>query len=258
MRRLVTAIPAFLTLAAPGIAQATPTVSADRSCYSDDGATPLNIAGTGFTPSGPLEVSGAWIEPDGSTYGAGTFTLNADGAGAFVDSEQTPSPRPFERTPFTITVNDQTRITQGAPPSERSASVTVTVASYGAYFKPWDTKGPARGKPGRIARLDVDGYLETNSRVLYVHYRRGRHLVKTLRVGRLTGPCGALTKRFRQFDFRPVPAGTYGVEFDTTRAWPNDELSWLYRRVVVRKRDAVASSAAVARRESGPGRHRSW
>jgi hypothetical protein len=237
MRKLTLTFPALLTLlATAGAAQATPAVTADRSCYSDNGATPLNIAGTGFTPGGPLEITGAWIEPDGSSYVVGTFTMTADGSGAFVDSEQTPSPRQFERASFTVTVKDQTRIAQGAPPTEQSASATFTVASYAAYFKPWNTNGPARGTPGRTALLRVDGYIGTNSRVLYVHYRLGRRLIKTLRVGRLSGTCGALTKRFRQFDFRPVPPGTYSVEFDTTRAWPNDEVSWLYRRVVVRRR----------------------
>ena len=59
--------------------------------------------------------------------------------------------------------------------------------------------------------------------------------VKSVRVGRLTGPCGALKKRFRQFAFKPVPKGTYTVYFDVYPAFGGlSEDSPRYKRVVVR------------------------
>jgi len=193
----------------------------------------LRIAGTGFTPSGRLEITGTWVQPNGATRLAGTFAESADDSGAFVEAEETPSLHQGDRFRFRVTVDDLTQIAQGAPPSGQSASTTVTVSFFGAYFRPWYTTGTPSGRPGRTALLEVGGYIDSNSRILYVHYLRASHLIKTLRIGRLKGPCGALTQRFRQFDFRPVPAGTYNVSFDTTRAWPNDDKYSGYRRVVV-------------------------
>jgi hypothetical protein len=69
--------------------------------------------------------------------------------------------------------------------------------------------------------------------------RRGR-LLRTVTVGRLTGACGSLTLRAREFPFRPVPAGTYRVQFDTSRAYRVAKQDFVvYRRLTVRAKDAV-------------------
>jgi hypothetical protein len=62
--------------------------------------------------------------------------------------------------------------------------------------------------------------------------RRGR-LVKTTRIGALTGPCLDLDARFRQFPFKVKRRATYAVTFDTTRAWPNDDYAIVYPRIKV-------------------------
>jgi hypothetical protein len=235
MRRLVLTLAAVASLPCATAAQAAPTIQTDRSCYSRP--TPLRLTGSGFTPGGPLEITAAYTYPDGQTETAGSFPATADASGALATSFGLAEIETAQLR-ITVTVNDRTRIAQGAPPAEQTASTTFTQVFFGAYYRPWNTDGPATAQPGRSATLEASGYLDSNSRVLYVHYIRNGRLAKTLRVGRLSGPCAMLTTRFRQFDFRPLKAGTYRVEFDTTKSWPNDDLLSGYRRVVVRARDA--------------------
>jgi hypothetical protein len=54
------------------------------------------------------------------------------------------------------------------------------------------------------------------ARRFYAHYTRGGKLVKTIRVGALTGACGNITRHMREFPFRPVASGTWRVQFDTS------------------------------------------
>lgn len=87
--------------------------------------------------------------------------------------------------------------------------------------------------------IEASGYLKgnlTSGPVRPVHPRPNR-TVKTVRVGRLSGACRGLKKRFRAFDFRPVAAGTYRVTFDTN-PFSDDNVadSPGYRRVKVRRR----------------------
>ncbi|MDP9294055.1 MAG: hypothetical protein M3O90_06485 [Actinomycetota bacterium] len=226
-----------MSIGGAAAAQAAPAISTDRSCYSSN--TPLRLTGTGFTPGGPLEIRSTWVAGNGDTQLGPVFTVNADGSGAFAHSQDVPR-IDVDHLGYRLTVTDQMRSAQGAPAAEQSATTTVRVSFFGAYFPPWNTDGPARGRPGRSSLLDVGGYLDSNSRILYVHYIRRGRLVKTLRLGRLKSPCGTLTKRFRQFDFRPIPAGTYSPRFDTSRTWPNKDLFSGYGRVVVSRRDAVS------------------
>jgi hypothetical protein len=211
-------------------AYAAPTVVADRSCYSL--LTPVTLTGDGFTAGGDLLVGGTVRYPDGATAEALTVPAVADAQGHLEGMFGLPQ-IDYRRLTFTATVSDLSRIAQGAPVAEQSASTMFTVVPFGAYFRPWNTDGPARARPGRRARLEVDGYIATASRTLYVHYVRHGRLVKTQRVGRLDRECGSLTTRFEQFAFHPVKPGRYRVIFDTTRRWPNEDAWSGYRQVVV-------------------------
>jgi hypothetical protein len=230
-------LPALAVTAAT--ASAAPIVDADRSCYSTYGDTPIHLTGAGFTPGGRLTDAATWIGSSGQHRPVGSYITTADSTGGLDTSGETPELEgPAEDFKLKLTVSDEAKIAFGAPPAEQSVETTVKVSVFGAWMKPWNTDGPAPGRPSRRDLLDVGGYLDANSRVLFVHDLRGRRLVKTLRVGRLRGACAVLTRRFREFNFRPVPAGMYRVLFDTTRAWPNDDKWSGYDRVVVRARDA--------------------
>lgn len=54
---------------------------------------------------------------------------------------------------------------------------------------------------------------------MYAHYVLGGKLKKTVRIGALSGDCGNLRKRMKQFPFRPGPAGDWRVDFDTSQRY---------------------------------------
>ena len=227
--RSVVAAVASLAAAAP--AQAAPTITTDRQCYST--FTPLRISGTGFTPGAAVQLSETWIDPDGASRFGPALTATADAAGALTYAQELPEIF-VDHLDLNITATDLASGAQG--------TTTVGMSFFGAYYPAWNTNGPAPGRPGFAAELDVGGFIDSNSRTLFVHYIRRGRLVTTRRVGALSGPCATLTTRFREFDFRPVARGTYEVRFDTTRAWPNDDVWSGYGRVTV-KRPARRASA---------------
>ena len=115
------------------------------------------------------------------------------------------------------------------------ATTQFTLSWFGPFFRPWNTRGAAPGRPGKVSQIEASGYLHEIGKDLYAHYAlRGEH-VGTVRVDRLKGPCGQLKRRFRQFPFKPVRRGTYSVYFDTMPfAGDSTFEAPGYRRVVVR------------------------
>jgi hypothetical protein len=213
-------------LALPASAAVAPTLQLDRPCHAQ--FTDMGMTGAGFTPGGPVQITGVYA--DGAL--AGRFELTADQAGSIASVEETPEIRDARDAP-TITARDVRAMEAGAPPEQTTATITARLSSFGAYYRLWNTDGPARGHVGRVRRLEVDGFIQ-GPRVLYVHYRRGGRVVKTLRVGRLSGPCGSLRKRFREFAFQGVRPGTYRVRFNQSRAWAGAHPYSEYKRVIVR------------------------
>jgi hypothetical protein len=235
-------------LAAVAPADAAPALTAGLPCYGGLGT--VELTGAGFTPNGPLELTARWSSKFGYTASGGTFKITADAAGAFTDARDLPDIE-YDSLLLTVTAKDLTRAALGAPLADQFASTRFTVAYYGADYRPWNTDGPARAHVGRADVFDASGFVGSNSRTLFIHYLRGGHLVKTLRVGQLAGPCAALSTQLRQFDFQPVPRGTYRVRFDTTRGWPNDEVLWAgYKRVVVGKSISAVQRAPSRRRRA--------
>jgi hypothetical protein len=253
MRRLaLLTAAAVLALAAP--ADAAPALTAGLPCYGALGTVVLT--GAGFTPNGPLELTARWSSKFGHSAAGGTFKITADAAGAFRDARNLPD-IDYDSLFLTVTAKDLTRAALGATLADQFASTRFTVAYFGAFYRPWNTDGPAPAHVGRAEGLDASGFVGSNSRTLFVHYLRGGHLVKTLRVGHLAGPCAALSTQLRQFDFQPVPRGTYRVRFDTTRGWPNDEELWAgYKRVVVGKGVSAVRLAPSRRRSAALTRRR--
>jgi hypothetical protein len=223
---------------------AAPQIVTDRPCYS--AVTPLRLSGTGFTPGGPLTVSATWLTGAGRAQVGPVFRLMADATGAFRQTQEVPEITDYSEG-YELTVDDQTAVAAGAP--SPSALTFVRVSAFFVSYPPWNTDGPARARPGRAARVEAAGFIG-GGRYLYLHYLRDGRAVRTVRVGRLHGPCGTLSARIREFAFRPRPAGTYNPRFDTSPHWPNSAPWAAYGRVVLRPRDAVGR-ARVTRRSAG-------
>lgn len=207
-----------------------PTLVTARPCFSP--VTGSQLTGEGWTPGGTVHLSG--------TYGSGETALDldlkADGEGRIRFSSDVPDDVIDTRS-VRATAEDLTRAAAGAPVEQRQANTRFKLTWHGPFYRPWNTNGPAIGRPGRVRTLEASGYLSGNlTKVLYAHYIRG-YSVRTVRVGRLRGACGGLKVRFREFNFRPVPRGTYHVTFDTD-PFSDDNVfdSPGYERVKVRTR----------------------
>jgi len=60
-----------------------------------------------------------------------------------------------------------------------------------------------------------------------------------VRIGALQGACGDLTKRIRQFPFRPVAAGAWTIRFTGSQVFDKRDM-WISYRVRVTADKAIA------------------
>ena len=218
MALLTPALAALLLAQAPA-----PTIESTLPCFS--ASTGAQLTGSGWTPSGQVRLTGTYV-PSGEP--ALDHTVTADVNGRLEFSSGLPN-RDIRRLRVEVRADDTAH-------PELTASVQFTLSWFGPFFRPWNTDGPAPGRPGKTSVIEASGYIGEGKKVLYAHYVRGdEDHFETTRVGRLTGPCGALRRRFRQFDFKPVRPGTYAVYFDTLPfVTPDTYDAPGYRRVVVR------------------------
>ena len=170
-------------LAAPASAS-TLSVAPQRTCYH--AGQEIVIAGSGYSPSGAVRITS-----NGSRIGS----LSTDPRGAFSG---------------VLTVG----LAKGEQVKTYAATDTANsalAASIGLRVSALDVQvHPHSGRPGRKLRLRARGF--TNSKLLYVHVVRGRYR-RTVRVGRLEGPCHTKKARKRVFS-RNTRSGSYIVQFD--------------------------------------------
>lgn len=239
-RRALTSIAAAgIIVASPAVAEGAPTIRADFPCYTP-GMTQA-ITGGGFTPGGPVELAILLGNASVLEY-QGSIATTADAAGAIGVQAQTPH-FDADRGLGAVVAMDVTLRSQGAPPDQFSYALGFDISQWELNVAAWSS---ARGRPGRRTKVRARGWVGSASTTLYAHYLRKGKLLKTVRVGRLSGTCGDFRGRMKQFPFRPVKAGSYRVEFDTTRAHPNEDATIFYRRVKVARGHALSASAALA------------
>jgi hypothetical protein len=225
--------------ALPATASATPTLTADRPCYTEQ--QPIVLSGAGYTPSGPIRFLGNF------TGGAANATsvplgspLTADPAGAL--SFRLPAPaltsdRDVTET-LTISANDQTKqaVQPPLPPAEQAASVQVTLSLWAVGVRAWAN---GRGDPKKSS--DFIGVGWEPFRRIYAHYFLNNTRVRSVRIGAVSGPCGNLAKRIRQFPFRPVRAGQWSVYFSPSQFFDRRG-AWIRYRVTVPRSKAVPAA----------------
>jgi hypothetical protein len=231
------ALLATAALAAPGLAAAAPTVSTDLSCYWP--GQPVAVNGAGYTPAGDVAMFFTLNGAHGNNFGSARDPFKADAAGGI--NGRMPAPDLASdndlRETVTLTANDQARMDPSAPaaPSQDTfASTQFQLTAVDVIVRPWLL---GHADPRALTTIKVVGW-EPFRRV-YAHYFLNGRRIKTIPLGAVSGPCGDLTKKVRQFPFRPVPAGRYRIRFTGTPFY-DPQGFWIgYRDVVVPKAKAV-------------------
>ena len=212
-----------------------------RPCLSELDAVSPNASG--LTPGGPVKF-------DLLSNGRPLFSTSSQPAapdGTYRIAEPFPSSvtdRWFpddttETIPLQMAVTDLARANAGLPPTSPDVvgSTTVTFSRFGIFAA---TPGGTAIRPRTRIRFRAVGWTTAVGRPLYIHYVRGRRIIRSVRLGRLAGPCGNLTKTLqRAFPFRPVQPGQYRLLFSTSLTNPVREPAILSRLITVRKRDAI-------------------
>jgi len=213
---LAVALAVLAVLTPAAIAQAAPTLSFDQPCYSpgDD----MTFSGTGYTPNGQVNIFFSLIE----TQRFGQYDTQADAAGALDGKLDTPDVDSFlGENDWSGTMgaaaNDRTRVDAGAPPEESVGLTTFTLSRWAVQL---EQPNGARPRAGRPMIVTAKGFTNARGETLYVHYRRSRRTMKTVKLGRLTGDCGDRTKRLARGLPRGLRPGRYELVFNTTRRNP--------------------------------------
>ena len=178
--------------ALPGAAEAA-TLAAGKSCYIRD--RDARIAGSGFAPESPVEFS-----VNGRPMTTATSDPNGDVLVVYALPGTRTEKRLVVRATDAVGTAAQTTIYV-------SSELRVTTDSIeGENLRTWR------------ARFRLYGFLRGRA---YLHYLnpRGRHK-KTVRLGRLRGPCGRLhTEKRRVMPFDDPQYGRWRLQFDTRRRY---------------------------------------
>lgn len=222
---LAAAATGAVLLGAPATASAASVAVFPRKACYRSAAVPngekVFVGGTGFTPGAPAEVT-----LDRKSLGL-TQVANPQGQVAGVLSLGAVS---RERNRL-LALTDQANPANFGTLALHASAVAVRVS-------------PRRAGPGRSVRIKASGF--TGTRRLYAHIRRGHHH-RNVRIGRLRGACGKLSRRNRVFSGATRP-GVYRVQFDGSRRYSSRTAPRiLYRVTVFRRRSASAAAAAWVR-----------
>jgi hypothetical protein len=195
-RLLSLAIGVAFLLTLPATAGAA-TLDAGEACYFNSDLA--RLSGTGFAPDSPI------------TFTVNDRPLNAtatsDSAGNFVVRYDPPRTDTERRLVVSATDSEDT-----------SAGATIFVSRRRVV-----TANPDRSSNVRTWRavLRLFGFDRGRAFIHYVN-PKGRHK-KTVRLGRLRGPCGRLkTEKRRVMPFRDPAFGLWHLQFDTTRRYDRD------------------------------------
>ena len=197
---------ASIALAAPASASAaTLTVDPVRDCYLEQDQ--VFLLAQGYTPNGTVDFTrgGNLVAP-----------LEADAAGQIQGTLKLPGLIMGQR-PLTYVATDRADPARTAQVSLLTTAVDVRVS-------------PRNGPPSRLLRIKARGF--RGGSTLWAHVRRVRRggggpvRTRTVRVGRVRGPCWTANVRRRLFRRGTAP-GRYRVQFDTFRRYkPNRRIEY--------------------------------
>jgi hypothetical protein len=216
---------AAAALAAPASAAAAPTIKADLPCYYP-GQT-IALSGAGYTPGGDVGLQFQLAGARGNNTVAAKDPLEADAAGGLGASLPAPALASDSdlRETVTLTANDQANV---------FGTTQFLLTAVGVQVTPWFS---GRANPRALTTFKVVGWEPL--RKVYAHYFLKGKRLRSVEIGSVSGPCGDLSKKVRQFPFHPVPAGRYMIRFSGSRVYDPNGFWVGYRDVVVPKSKAV-------------------
>ena len=196
-RLLSLSIGAGLVLAAPAGAA---TLDAGKSCYFNNNLA--RLSGSGFAPDSPVTftVNGRPLNATATTDSAGDFLVKYD------------PPR---------TETERKLVLRATDSEDTSARTTIFATRRRSV-----TADPDRSSNVRTWRAVMRLFGFGRGRA-YIHYLNpnDRHK-KTVRLGRLHGPCGRLkTEKRRVMPFRDPQFGVWRLQFDTHRKYDQDTVN---------------------------------
>ena len=107
----------------------------------------------------------------------------------------------------------------GADRADRPSGRRRTASRQRSSPCPRSTCSSSRGSSATSTRAPMTTFRVMGwepYRTVYAHYFLNGKRIKTVEIGSVSGPCGDMTKKVRQFPFRPVPAGRYRIRFTGT------------------------------------------
>jgi hypothetical protein len=211
--------------ATPALAGGEQAIHVDKPCYVEGQAQ--RITGGGYPPNDRVQVDYREFGPNGGDE-FGT-SLDADGAGNIAARMKTPDLGSNDDTQETVELTAVSGDDQGA-------SIRFKASILDAYVGPWESH---KGNPRKRTTFYGYGFGANGGKKLYAHYVLRGKLRKTVAIGKVHGVCGDVTKKARQFPFRPVPAGSYNIKLDASTRWPNNSEGYTYKQVKVSKKRAV-------------------
>jgi hypothetical protein len=221
----------------PAVAAASPALRADRACYRP--GDPITLSASAFMPNAPIGFIFQLHGDNGSQILSADHSPNADATGALSITYRAPDLASSDdrREELFISANDQTKFGPNGligPPEDSFAQVTTRLSRWEILADSWMN---GRGDPRRFVHLRAFGW--TQEKTLWAHYFRGTKRIRSVRVGALQGACGDLTKRIRQFPFRPVAAGAWTIRFTGSQVFDKRDM-WISYRVRVPADKAIA------------------
>ena len=197
---------ASIAVAAPATASAaTLAVDPVRPCYLEQDR--VFLLAEGYTPNGMVNFT-----RDGNLV----ESVPTDAVGTFQGNLRLPGLIMGQR-PLTYVATDQADPARTAQVSLLTTAVDVRVT-------------PRNGPPNRRLRIRARGF--RGGSTLWAHVRRvkrrggGPVRARTIKIGRLRGPCWTANVRKRLFR-RGTAAGRYRVQFDTFRRYkPNRQIEY--------------------------------
>ncbi len=228
-RSLLAAVVAALAAVMPAAAwaQAGPTLDFDKPCYAED--DPMQYSGAGFTPGGEVNFLFSSL----STSRVGSFDAQADPAGAIAGTIKAPPEDVFidddERSAMVGTAaTDKTRADQGAPPDQQFGAALFRLTRWEVSVARKGGGAPRAYKPMLVTAY---GFTRAVGETLYVQYRKGRKVLKAVKLGRLGDECGDRTRTLKRGLPRGLRPGRYTLMFTTSPRRGDGERVTFTRRI---------------------------